>query len=189
MPEQKKYPTVANDISNKWTNDSQATGGEDNLCANTNSSQVCNYYLQVKTYGFNIPSDATITGVFMAVKFRRYRNCAAGNLTFYMIPPTRFGKPNQVITAACDNTPPADKCAASVMSSEVDLTNLGSWLPSDFNTELPHMDGGWETWFRHNGDSYLMESWCDAAYIRVTYTVPTAEEAPRGDGLTWTVTT
>ena len=179
MPEQKKYPTVANDISNKWTNDSYATGQEDSFCANTNSSQVCNYYLQVKTYGFNIPVGATITGVFMAVKQRRYRNCAVGSLTFYMIPPSRFGKPNQVITAPCDASPPADKCSASVMSSELDLTSLGSWLSSDFNNET------FETWFRHTGDNLLMESWCDAAYLRVTYTEPTAAPTPSGDGLVW----
>jgi hypothetical protein len=186
MPEQKKYPT-AYSMSGTWTNPAQALGQEDNLCASINSSQVCNYYLQVKTYGFNIPSNATITGVFIAVKFHRYRNCVAGNLIFYLIPPSRFGKPNQTITADCDNTPPADKCGHSSMSSELDLTSLGSWLPSDFNTEIPAYQGGWETQFRHNGDNLLMESWVDAAYLRVTYTVPTAEVAPGGDGLTWIV--
>lgn len=136
--------------------------------------------MRVRTYGFAIPADAIITGVFMAVKFHRYRNCALGNLIYYLIPPARFGKPNQVITADCDAVNAG--CAHTSWSAELDLSALGAWLPSDFNTELGGGLGGMETWYRHTGENLVMQSYADASYLRIEYTLPAGAH---GDGLTW----
>lgn len=179
MTETKKYSTAYYNAGS-WRNPQYCNGAEDNLCASKSTALLGNYYLQAKTYGFSIPADATITGVFMAAKGQEYYQCG-DILYFYIIPPLSVWNHNVYITLPCVSSPSGDRCALSSMSSEVDLTSIGygAWTPADFNSET--FQTWW--WWRSFGTG-TAEADLDAAYLRVTYTEAAAVQ-PRGDGLTW----
>ena len=176
----RKHPTAYNDESNVWTNENNALGPEDGLCAYTNrfGRKDGPNRLFLSGYGFNIPSNATITRVEIGIKSvscNAYGLAYAGPMDFVL----RFDS-TDILVGGIEKDCPIS-CSDASYYKVSDITSVldfyGKLYPDFFNNEE------FTTFcFQGGGIPIGNEGYLDAVYIEVEYTVPVTVVRMMGDG-------
>jgi hypothetical protein len=167
-----KYPT-AYDVTNPdaYTSPENITGVEDTLCARCRSWSGLVKYLQAKTYGFSIPTNAIIDNIFIAI--RGAGSVAFGNTANVFMRFDWNGVSSLYVTGNCVSGANYG-CNNSAWVTEVDIWNQVDNYLKDYG--FSSLDLNNETFKTYIGitasGGSAVWGYADAMYVRVVYHMP-----------------
>jgi len=170
----RKYPTeYVNEGA--WANPQYILGEADNQCATKLTTSTSPLKLYCKTFGFNIPADATIIRVTLGAKAQYPVAYPHSLLLMYF-------KLGSYLWGWAPSSISSLNCALTFWQTDnIDLGVIPITV-ADLNNET------FQVWLQISSDDGVNSAiaFGDAVYLEVEYTVPALARMV-GDGLTWVV--
>jgi hypothetical protein len=160
----RKYPTNVFSNIGGWTNSNNALNIEDGVCASKGSLSPGYYACYVDTYGFNIPSNATINKVTVAIKSAMTAYIDDDVFFWWTYGLTTIAAYNIVYGVCADSGYRTNSLSPpSTMPTPAQINGIAG------NSGDSYTFFGWE----HN-DFGLANGYVDSMYIEIDYIVPSA---------------